>query len=155
MQTLKSQITVGSVVQRKVAVLCFGRKLLSSDSETGTERGQQWGRGTSQECIVTAVRIRQSDCRHSKQDVTYPSAGILLLRFSSRPRRRRKKKKSHRNILWDHSSKASDTQDGTRDASSYPYMNTQSSRGAKWGQLWATCGQRGGDGTAWSCDSTY
>lgn len=29
--------------------------------------------------MVTAVRIRQSDCRLSKQDVTYPSAGILLL----------------------------------------------------------------------------
>lgn len=26
---------------RKVAVLCFGGKLFSSDSETGTERGQQ------------------------------------------------------------------------------------------------------------------
>lgn len=37
--------------------------------------------------LVTAVGFRESDCRLSSEDVTYPSAGILLLNFS-RPRLR-------------------------------------------------------------------
>lgn len=86
----KLKIISDSVIigPRRVDVLCF-----SSDSDTGTARGQQSGRGARQGRIVTVVRIRQSDCRHSKQDVTYPSAGILLLPFSGRPRRGKKKKK--------------------------------------------------------------
>lgn len=32
--------------------------------------------------LVTAVRFRESDCRLSSEDVTYPSAGILLHNFS-------------------------------------------------------------------------
>lgn len=123
----KAEIISDSVINgpRRVAVLCF-----SSESDTGTWRGQQSGRGARQGRIVTAVRIRQSDCRHSKQDVTYPSAGILLLPFSGRPRRgEKKRKKSYRNIFWDHSSKASDTQHGAPDASSYPCTNTQSRGG--------------------------
>lgn len=88
---MEKQIPSDSVIngQRKVAVLWFGGKLFSSNSK----RGQQWGRGTSRGCIVTAVRIRQCDCRHSKQDVTYPSAGILLLPSSSSPRRKKRRKK--------------------------------------------------------------
>lgn len=87
---VKAEIISDSVINGlgKVAVFCF-----SSDSDTGTWRGQQSGRGARKGRIVTAVRIRQSDCRHSKQDVTYPSAGILLLPFSSRPRRGGKKEK--------------------------------------------------------------
>lgn len=91
----KAEIISDSVINgpRRVAVLCF-----SSESDTGTWRGQQSGRGARQGRIVTAVRIRQSDCRHSKQDVTYPSAGILLLPFSGRPRRGEKKEKNHTEI---------------------------------------------------------
>lgn len=32
--------------------------------------------------LVTAVRFRESDCRLSSEDVTYPSAGLLALNFS-------------------------------------------------------------------------
>lgn len=107
-------------------------------SNSAAERGHTWGRGASQRCMVTAVRIRQSDCRLSKCDVTYPSAGILLLPFSSGPGRgKKKKRKSHGNILWDHYSAASHTRDWAPDASSYPYTNAQTGGGE---QLWSTCG---------------
>lgn len=70
-------------------------------SNSAAERGQTWGRGASQRCMVTAVRIRQSDCRLSKCDVTYPSAGILLLPFSSGPGRGKKRKENHTEISYE------------------------------------------------------
>ena len=96
---VEKQIPSDSVINvpRREAALRCGGTLFSSHSE----RGQQRGRGAGRGCIVTAVRIRQSDCRHSKQDVTYPSAGILLLPPSSSPRRKKKKEKKVTEISYE------------------------------------------------------
>lgn len=51
--------------------------------------------------MVTAVRIRQSDCRHSQQDVTYLSTGILLLPVSSRPNGKKKEKINSTEISYE------------------------------------------------------
>lgn len=48
--------------------------------------------------MATAVRIRQCDCRPSKQDRMYPSDGILLLRFSRPKKKKRMKTDLHKNI---------------------------------------------------------
>lgn len=52
--------------------------------------------------LVTAVRFRKSDCRLSSEDVTYPSAGILLLSFSKlRPRGKRGRgRRWRRGLEW-------------------------------------------------------
>lgn len=51
--------------------------------------------------MVTVVRIRQSDCRHSQQDVTYLSTGILLLPVSSRPNGKKKEKINSTEISYE------------------------------------------------------
>lgn len=52
-------------------------------------RSGYWGGSAAAGRLVTAVRFRESDCRLSSEDVTYPSAGILLLNFS-KPRGQRR-----------------------------------------------------------------
>lgn len=50
------------------------------------EEEEEWllGGAATAGRLVTAVRFRESNCRLSSEDVTYPSAGILPLNFSKR-----------------------------------------------------------------------
>lgn len=67
------------------------RTAAPQEEEEEEEAGRLFGGGAAARRLVTAIRFRKSDCRLSSEDVTYPSAGILLLNFSKlRPRGERR-----------------------------------------------------------------